>query len=208
MADLATRSLGIGYPGGSILLLGAVLTSLFIWHRALGTISISSVHEPKAELYYWLTITFSQTLGTALGDWIADVERPAEQYRGRYALRFEEARELIEKGKAQAGAGGGGGGAAIDPTDVAPPAGHGGSGAIDPTQFGLDGHCGHLTPEAQQLLDNGCATDLAFHADDILQIRWTVNIDHACHALWRCSMKRTVRRQLMPRREPERQMSP
>lgn len=72
MADFATRSLGIGYPGGSIVLLGAVLASLFIWHRALGTIAISSVHEPKAELYYWLTITFSQTLGTALGDWIAD----------------------------------------------------------------------------------------------------------------------------------------
>ncbi|AZI35772.1 hypothetical protein NT2_10_01150 [Caenibius tardaugens NBRC 16725] len=72
MADFATRSLGIGYPGGSILLLGAVLLSLFVWHRALGTISISSVHEPRAELYYWLTITFSQTLGTALGDWVAD----------------------------------------------------------------------------------------------------------------------------------------
>ncbi len=72
MADFATRSLGIGYPGGSILLLGLVLLSLFIWHRALGTISVASVHEPRAELYYWLTITFSQTLGTALGDWIAD----------------------------------------------------------------------------------------------------------------------------------------
>ncbi|MBS3928302.1 MAG: hypothetical protein KGZ65_07800 [Sphingomonadales bacterium] len=72
MADFATRSLGIGYPGGSVLLLSAVLLSLFVWHRALGTISVSSVHEPKAELYYWLTITFSQTLGTALGDWIAD----------------------------------------------------------------------------------------------------------------------------------------
>lgn len=72
MADFATRSLGIGYPGGSVLLLGAVLLSLFVWHRALGTISISSVHEPKAELYYWVTITFSQTLGTALGDWVAD----------------------------------------------------------------------------------------------------------------------------------------
>lgn len=72
MADFATRSVGIGYPGGSILLFGLVLLSLFIWHRALGTISVNSVHEPKAELYYWLTITFSQTLGTALGDWIAD----------------------------------------------------------------------------------------------------------------------------------------
>jgi uncharacterized membrane-anchored protein len=72
MADFATRSLGIGYPGGSILLLGAVLGSLALWHRALGTISVNSVHEPKAEIYYWITITFSQTLGTALGDWIAD----------------------------------------------------------------------------------------------------------------------------------------
>ena len=72
MADFATRSLGIGYPGGSLLLVGAVLASLVIWHRSLGTISVNSVHEPKAEIYYWLTITFSQTLGTALGDWIAD----------------------------------------------------------------------------------------------------------------------------------------
>ena len=72
MADFATRSIGIGYPGGSILLLAFVLLSLVVWHRALGTISVNSVHEPKAELYYWLTITFSQTLGTAVGDWIAD----------------------------------------------------------------------------------------------------------------------------------------
>lgn len=72
MADFATRSLGIGYPGGSLLLVALVLASLAIWHRALGTISVASVHEPKAELYYWLTITFSQTLGTALGDWVAD----------------------------------------------------------------------------------------------------------------------------------------
>ncbi len=72
LADFATRSLGIGYPGGSLLLLFLVLASLFVWHRALGTISVSSVHEPRAEFYYWLTITFSQTLGTALGDWVAD----------------------------------------------------------------------------------------------------------------------------------------
>jgi uncharacterized membrane-anchored protein len=72
MADFVTRSLGIGYPGGSLLLLGSVLLSLFVWRWALGTISVSSVHEPRAELFYWLTITFSQTLGTALGDWIAD----------------------------------------------------------------------------------------------------------------------------------------
>jgi uncharacterized membrane-anchored protein len=72
MADFATRSMGIGYPGGSTLLLGSVLVSLFVWHRALGTISAASVHTPQAELYYWITITFSQTLGTALGDWAAD----------------------------------------------------------------------------------------------------------------------------------------
>jgi uncharacterized membrane-anchored protein len=72
MADFATRSLSIGYPGGSILLLATVLLSLAVWHRALGSISVDSVHESRAEIYYWLTITFSQTLGTALGDWIAD----------------------------------------------------------------------------------------------------------------------------------------
>lgn len=72
LADFATRSLGIGYPGGSILLLALVLLSLFVWHRKLGSVSINTLHEPRAELYYWLTITFSQTLGTALGDWIAD----------------------------------------------------------------------------------------------------------------------------------------
>ncbi len=72
LADFATRSLGLGYPGGSLLLLALVLGSLALWYRALGTISVASVHEPRAELYYWLTITFSQTLGTALGDWVAD----------------------------------------------------------------------------------------------------------------------------------------
>lgn len=72
MADFATRSLGIGYPGGSLLLLGLVLASLCVWHRLTGSISVATVHEPRAELYYWITITFSQTLGTALGDWLAD----------------------------------------------------------------------------------------------------------------------------------------
>lgn len=72
LADFATRSLGIGYPGGSLLLFSLVAFSLWTWFRALGTISVASIHEPKAELYYWLTITFSQTLGTALGDWVAD----------------------------------------------------------------------------------------------------------------------------------------
>ena len=72
MADFADRSLGIGYPGGSLLLLTGVLASLFAWHRTLGTVSVTTVSTPKAEAFYWLTITFSQTLGTALGDWVAD----------------------------------------------------------------------------------------------------------------------------------------
>lgn len=72
LADFADRSLGIGYTGGSTLLLALVLASLFFWHRSLGTVSINSVSTPKAEMFYWVTIMFSQTLGTALGDWTAD----------------------------------------------------------------------------------------------------------------------------------------
>ena len=72
MADFATRSLGIGYTGGSALLLACVLACLAAWHWALGSVSVDSVHSPRAEGFYWLTITFSQTLGTALGDWAAD----------------------------------------------------------------------------------------------------------------------------------------
>ena len=72
LADFCTRSLGIGYPGGSLLLLACVLLSLLAWHRSLGSVDINTVATPRAELFYWVTITFSQTLGTALGDWIAD----------------------------------------------------------------------------------------------------------------------------------------
>ena len=72
LADFADRSLGIGYPGGSLLLLACVLTSLFFWYRSLGTIDVQTVSSPRAETFYWVTITFSQTLGTALGDWVAD----------------------------------------------------------------------------------------------------------------------------------------
>ena len=72
LADYATRSLGIGYAGGSTLLLALLLATLFSWHKALGRIDVASIHTPKAEFYYWLTIMFSQTLGTALGDWTAD----------------------------------------------------------------------------------------------------------------------------------------
>ena len=72
LADYATRSLGIGYTGGSALLLTLLLVSLYTWHRDLGRIDVASISTPKAEFYYWLTIMFSQTLGTALGDWTAD----------------------------------------------------------------------------------------------------------------------------------------
>ena len=72
LADFADRSLGIGYPGGSLLLLACVLASLFAWHRTLGTVDVNRISTPKAEAFYWMTITFSQTLGTALGDWAAD----------------------------------------------------------------------------------------------------------------------------------------
>jgi uncharacterized membrane-anchored protein len=72
LADFADRSLGIGYPGGSLLLLACVLTSLFAWHRTLGTVDVNRISTAKAEAFYWVTITFSQTLGTALGDWAAD----------------------------------------------------------------------------------------------------------------------------------------
>jgi uncharacterized membrane-anchored protein len=72
LADFADRSLGIGYPGGSLLMLACVLATLFAWRRTLGTVDVNTVTAPPAEAFYWLTITFSQTLGTALGDWIAD----------------------------------------------------------------------------------------------------------------------------------------
>ncbi len=72
MADFATRSMGIGYTGGSALLLACVLASLLIWYRALGSIAVDDIRDRRAELFYWITITFSQTLGTALGDWLAD----------------------------------------------------------------------------------------------------------------------------------------
>ena len=72
LADFADRSLGIGYAGGSSLLLALVLASLYTWHRVMGSVSINSVSTPKAEMFYWVTIMFSQTLGTALGDWTAD----------------------------------------------------------------------------------------------------------------------------------------
>lgn len=72
MADFFDRSLGIGYSGGTAILLGLLLASLWLWRRTLGSVSAHSVSSPKAEVFYWVTIMFSQTLGTALGDWTAD----------------------------------------------------------------------------------------------------------------------------------------
>ena len=72
LADYVDRSLGIGYTGGSALLLSLLLASLFVWYKTLGSVSVNSISEPKAEMFYWVTIMFSQTLGTALGDWTAD----------------------------------------------------------------------------------------------------------------------------------------
>lgn len=72
MADFFDRSLGIGYVGGSSILLACVLCSLAIWYATLGSINVQTVSTTKVEIFYWVTITFSQTLGTALGDWMAD----------------------------------------------------------------------------------------------------------------------------------------
>jgi uncharacterized membrane-anchored protein len=72
MADFADRSLGIGYPGGALLLFVLLMTSLALWYRSEGTISVKAISAPRAEAFYWVSILFSQTLGTALGDWMAD----------------------------------------------------------------------------------------------------------------------------------------
>ena len=72
LADYATRSLGIGYAGGTTILLTLLLASLWIWYRTLGSIAVDTVSSPRTEAFYWITIMFSQTLGTALGDWTAD----------------------------------------------------------------------------------------------------------------------------------------
>jgi uncharacterized membrane-anchored protein len=72
LADFATRSLGIGYSGGTAILTMLLTGSLFVWHRTLGSVAVATVSSPRVEAFYWLTIMFSQTLGTALGDWTAD----------------------------------------------------------------------------------------------------------------------------------------
>jgi uncharacterized membrane-anchored protein len=72
MADFADRSLGIGYTGGAALLFALLMLTLIAWYRSEGTISVNTVATPRVEVFYWAAITFSQTLGTALGDWVAD----------------------------------------------------------------------------------------------------------------------------------------
>lgn len=72
LADLVDRSLGIGYAGGTTILLVMLMASLWIWKRNLGSVAVDTVNSPKSEMYYWVTIMCSQTLGTALGDWTAD----------------------------------------------------------------------------------------------------------------------------------------
>ena len=72
MADFADRSLGIGYPGGSTILFVALMASLALWYKVEGSIAVDTVATPRTEMFYWVAILFSQTLGTALGDWMAD----------------------------------------------------------------------------------------------------------------------------------------
>lgn len=72
LADFVDRSLGIGYAGGTTILLVLLSSSLMLWYRTLGSVAIDTVSSPKSEMFYWVTIMFSQTLGTALGDWTAD----------------------------------------------------------------------------------------------------------------------------------------
>ena len=74
LADFADRSLGIGYAGGTAILLLLLITSLWIWKKTLGSVAVDTVNSPKSEIFYWVTIMCSQTLGTALGDWTADTE--------------------------------------------------------------------------------------------------------------------------------------
>ncbi len=89
MADFADRSLGIGYAGGSTLLFACLIATLGAWYWTMGSISVATVNTPKVEAFYWVAITFSQTLGTALGDWLSDgtgYEHGAFVFGGALAL--------------------------------------------------------------------------------------------------------------------------
>src|SRR5882724_3456315 len=91
MADFADRSLGIGYPGGSLILFACLIASLAVWYWRAGSIAVDTVASPRIEAFYWTAILFSQTLGTALGDWMADsnglgYERGALVFAGALVL--------------------------------------------------------------------------------------------------------------------------
>ncbi|MBB5502762.1 hypothetical protein [Paraburkholderia sp. MM5384-R2] len=75
LADFFDRSVGVGYPGGVVIVFALLLASLGVWYKSEGTMAVQSVTTPKAEWFYWVTILFSQTLGTALGDWVAGSDR-------------------------------------------------------------------------------------------------------------------------------------
>ncbi len=92
LADFLDRSLGIGYVGGTTILLALLLATLGLWYRTLGSVSVSSIRSSRAEAFYWATIMFSQTLGTALGDWMADTTGLGYE---RGALVFAAALALV-----------------------------------------------------------------------------------------------------------------
>ena len=92
LADFLDRSLGIGYVGGTSILLALLLATLGLWYRSLGSVSVSSIRSSRAEAFYWATIMFSQTLGTALGDWMADTTGLGYE---RGALVFAAALALV-----------------------------------------------------------------------------------------------------------------
>ncbi len=94
LADFFDRSLGVGYVGGSSILFVLLMATLWLWHRSLGSVSVDSVTTPKAEAFYWATIMFSQTLGTALGDWMADDTGLGLGYEGG-ALVFAAALAVV-----------------------------------------------------------------------------------------------------------------
>ncbi len=95
LADLLDRSLGIGYAGGTTILIALLLGTLALWQRMLGSVSVSDIETPKAEVFYWVTILFSQTLGTALGDWMADSKGGLGLGYGGGALVFSAALAVV-----------------------------------------------------------------------------------------------------------------
>lgn len=72
MSDYMDRTLGLGYSKGTALLISILIITLAIWRLSERTLSVDQIKTPKAELFYWIAILFSNTLGTALGDFLAD----------------------------------------------------------------------------------------------------------------------------------------